>query len=80
MRDYKLCVQNLSTYSKGANIFVLIHKMDKINESERKKVRSIALFTLGLRKKEKRDRRCHSCPVNEHQGSLCYLHLGRHSL
>lgn len=38
MRDYKLCVQNLATYSKGANIFVLIHKMDKINEIDRKKV------------------------------------------
>jgi Ras-related GTP-binding protein A/B len=38
MRDYKLCVQNLATYSKGANIFVLIHKMDKINEVDRKKV------------------------------------------
>lgn len=29
---------NLSTYSKNANIFVLIHKMDKIKESERKSV------------------------------------------
>jgi len=35
MNDYKTSIMNLSTYSKNANIFVLIHKMDKIKESER---------------------------------------------
>jgi len=38
MRDYKACIQNLNVFSKNANIFVLIHKMDKISEGERKKV------------------------------------------
>ncbi len=38
MRDYKACIQNLNTFSKNANIFVLIHKMDKISDNEKEKV------------------------------------------
>jgi len=38
MKDYKLCVQNLRRYSPNANIFILIHKLDKIKESEREAV------------------------------------------
>jgi len=38
MRDYKACIQNLNTFSKNANIFVLIHKMDKISDSEKEKI------------------------------------------
>jgi Ras-related GTP-binding protein A/B len=38
MRDYKACIQNLANYSKNAYVFVLIHKMDRINEGDRKKV------------------------------------------
>lgn len=38
LHDYRTSIMNLSTYSKNANIFVLIHKMDKIKESERKSV------------------------------------------
>lgn len=38
MRDYKLGIQNLSTYSPNSTVFILIHKMDKIRESEREEV------------------------------------------
>lgn len=38
MADYRNCVQNLVNYSKNANIFVLIHKMDKIADTEKAKV------------------------------------------
>lgn len=41
MKDYKACIQNLNTFSKNANIFVLIHKMDKISDSEKEKVREL---------------------------------------
>lgn len=33
MSDYQTCIKNLSIYSKQANIFILIHKMDKLKES-----------------------------------------------
>ena len=38
MRDYKLGIQNLSNYSPNSTVFILIHKMDKIRESEREDV------------------------------------------
>lgn len=38
MRDYKLGIQNLSNYSPNSTVFILIHKMDKIRESEREEV------------------------------------------
>jgi len=38
MRDYKLCIQNLSNYSQNSTVFILIHKMDKIRDSEREEV------------------------------------------
>lgn len=38
MKDYKLCVQNLKKFSPEANVFILIHKLDKIKESEREAV------------------------------------------
>ena len=37
-RDYKLGIQNLSNYSPNSTVFILIHKMDKIRESEREEV------------------------------------------
>ena len=33
MSDYQTCVKNLSIYSNKANIFILIHKMDKLKEN-----------------------------------------------
>ena len=33
MSDYQTCVKNLSVYSNKANIFILIHKMDKLKEN-----------------------------------------------
>ena len=58
MRDYKACIQNLNTFSKNANIFVLIHKMDKISDSEKEKARArqislINFFRFSKAKKEK---------------------------
>ena len=38
MNDYRTSIMNLHTYSKDAHIFVLIHKMDKIKESERQSI------------------------------------------
>ena len=38
MRDYKLGIQTLSNYSPNSTVFILIHKMDKIRESEREEV------------------------------------------
>ena len=35
MNNYKECIKNLAIYSKTANIFILIHKMDKIKDSEK---------------------------------------------
>ena len=35
MNNYKECIKNLSIYSKTANIFILIHKMDKIKDSDK---------------------------------------------
>jgi hypothetical protein len=35
MSNYKECIKNLGIYSKSANIFILIHKMDKIMDSEK---------------------------------------------
>eukprot|EP00331_Platyophrya_macrostoma_P020134 CAMPEP_0176463668 /NCGR_PEP_ID=MMETSP0127-20121128/36036_1 /TAXON_ID=938130 /ORGANISM="Platyophrya macrostoma, Strain WH" /LENGTH=306 /DNA_ID=CAMNT_0017855893 /DNA_START=51 /DNA_END=971 /DNA_ORIENTATION=- len=57
MADYKTCVQNLVNYSKNANIFVLIHKMDKIADTEKAKVfekkkKEIAENTIGMTIKE----------------------------
>ena len=57
MRDYKACIQNLNTFSKNANIFVLIHKMDKISDNEKEKVNNYLIpnqfIFLGLRKQER---------------------------
>ena len=36
MNNYKECIKYLNIYSKNANIFILIHKMDKIKDSEKK--------------------------------------------
>lgn len=33
MSDYQTCIKNLTIYSKNANIFILIHKMDKVKET-----------------------------------------------
>lgn len=38
MRDYMQAITNLGQFSKNANIFILIHKLDKIHETERAKV------------------------------------------
>jgi Ras-related GTP-binding protein A/B len=38
LKDYEACINNLSTYSTGANVFLLIHKMDKIKDSEKQTV------------------------------------------
>ncbi len=38
MNNYKECIKNLAIYSKAANIFILIHKMDKIMDSEKQSV------------------------------------------
>jgi Ras-related GTP-binding protein A/B len=38
MRDYMQAITNLAQFSKNANIFILIHKLDKIPETERSKV------------------------------------------
>ena len=35
MNNYIECIKNLSIYSKNANIFILIHKMDRIKDSEK---------------------------------------------
>ena len=35
MSNYKECIKNLAIYSRTANIFILIHKMDKIKDSEK---------------------------------------------
>lgn len=35
---YKTAIQNLKAYSKNANIFILVHKMDKIEETKKKDV------------------------------------------
>lgn len=35
MNNYKECIKNLYIYSKSANIFILIHKMDKIKDSDK---------------------------------------------
>lgn len=32
MNNYKETIKNLSSCSKNANIFILIHKMDKIKD------------------------------------------------
>ena len=34
-KDYKQTIDNLSRYSKNATVFALIHKMDKIKDSEK---------------------------------------------
>lgn len=36
MDDYHAIVKNLSDYSRGACVFVLIHKFDKVKDSEKK--------------------------------------------
>ena len=33
MNDYETCIKNLTIYSKNANIFILIHKMDKLKDN-----------------------------------------------
>ena len=53
MRDYMSCVKNLSQFSKSANIFILIHKMDKIGDTNRnsileKKKNDIIAASLGM--------------------------------
>lgn len=35
MRDYRQCIQNLANYSKNANLFILIHKFDKIRDQDK---------------------------------------------
>lgn len=35
LRDFKQSIMNLSNFSKNANVFTLIHKMDKIKSTER---------------------------------------------
>lgn len=35
MNDYKQCITHLSNFSKNSKVFILIHKMDKIPESEK---------------------------------------------
>jgi GTPase Era involved in 16S rRNA processing len=35
LRDYKSTITNLSAYSRNAIVFVLIHKIDKIKDSEK---------------------------------------------
>jgi len=32
MNNYKETIKNLTEFSKNANIFILIHKMDKIKD------------------------------------------------
>ena len=46
MKDYQACILNLVNYSKNASIFVLIHKLDRINESERKKVKISQIYMI----------------------------------
>lgn len=48
MNDYRTCVQNLVNYSKNANIFVLIHKMDKIADADKAKVLNSPIEGRGL--------------------------------
>lgn len=38
MSDYQTCIKNLTIYSKSANIFILIHKMDKVKETVKEAV------------------------------------------
>ena len=57
MADYQSCIQNLAIYSKAANIFILIHKMDKIKEANResafeRKKNDIINVTQGMSVKQ----------------------------
>lgn len=57
MSNYQECIKYLSIYSKNANIFILIHKMDRIKDSEKtlvfeNKKNDIISVSQGLNIKE----------------------------
>lgn len=57
MNDYMTCIKNLGIYSKNSNIFILIHKMDKLKENVKeavfdKKKRDILNVSEGMSVKQ----------------------------
>jgi len=56
MKIYKACLENLKAYSKSAQVFVLIHKMDTIPEEKRREVfeaqRAVILDTPGVNERD----------------------------
>lgn len=52
MADYRTTLEKLSIYSKDAIVFVLIHKFDKIKDSEKNAVfEVIEIFYLSVNSK-----------------------------
>lgn len=44
LADYRTTLEKLSLYSKDAIVFVLIHKFDKIKDSEKKDVFEVIII------------------------------------
>ena len=46
LRDYKQTITNLSQFSSNAIVFTLIHKIDKIKDSEKSAVFEVQLVLI----------------------------------
>lgn len=74
MSNYKECIKYLNIYSKNANIFILIHKMDKIKDSEKQIIFDNKKQGNILKRHHFRER------GNEYKRSFWHFYLGWNTL